>query len=276
MTDASDVLPSRIAAESKFQWMTRVGFLARGLLYVIIGVLALGTGRTEDLTGALEYVGHGAGKMMLCVVAAGMAAYGLWRLSDGAFGIENSGGDSKALRKRAAAAFIGCIYLYVSYKAARILFAGSAGDQSPQQQADTVLDLPGGALVLGFAALVLVIAGGNQLRKAAQCKFLNRLDEGAGRKTWIKWFGRLGYAARGVIFITVGYLIGRAAIDGRSDEAGGLEQALDFFSGPVLYSVSFGLILFGAFSMVEARYRRIHRLPDAGEIADKVEEKVQG
>jgi hypothetical protein len=270
MTDASDVLPSRIAAESKFQWMTRVGFLARGLLYVLIGFLALSTGRTEDLTGALEYLGRGSGRMMLWVIAAGMTAYGLWRLADGAFGIENGGGTSKALRARAAAAFIGCIYLYVAYKAARILFAGSAGAQSPQQQADTVLDLPGGELVLGIAALVLVIAGANQLRKAAQCKFLNRLDEGAGSQPWIKWFGRIGYAARGIIFITVGYLIGRAAVDGRSNEAGGLEQALDFFSGPVLYAVSFGLILFGAFSMVEARYRRIHRPPNAGQIADKM------
>ena len=275
MTDARDVLPGRIAVESKFQWFTRVGFLARGMMYVLIGVLALGTGRTEDLTGALEYVGNGPGKLMLMVIAAGTTAYGLWRLADGAFGIENGGSDQKALRKRAAAAGIGLIYMYIAYKAVRILFAGEAGDLTPQQQADTVLDLPGGALVLGFAALVLVVAGLNQLRKAAQCKFLARLDEGASMKSWIKWFGRLGYAARGVIFLTVGFLIGRAAVDGRSNEAGGMEQALDFFSGPVLYAVAAGLVLFGAFSMVEARYRRIHRPPDADQIADKVVEKVR-
>lgn len=275
MVDASDVLPSRIAAESKFQWLTRVGFLARGLLYILIGFLALRTGRTEDLTGALEYVGHGPGKLMLMVVAAGMAAYGLWRLADLFFGIENGNGDSKALRKRSAAGFIGLVYFYVAYKAVRVLVAGHAGDLTPQQHADTVLDLPGGSLVLGFAAFVLAVAGANQLRKSAQCKFLVRLADGAGRRPWVKWFGRLGYAARGVVFLTIAFLIGRAALDGRSKEAGGMEQALDFFSGPVLYAVSLGLMLFGAFSIVEAWYRRIHRPPAAEQMAEKVKERVR-
>ena len=79
---AREALPDDLACESKFQWLTRVGFLARGLLYILIGVLAIGTGRTEDLTGALEYVSHGFGRLVLIVIAAGLATYGLWRLSD--------------------------------------------------------------------------------------------------------------------------------------------------------------------------------------------------
>ncbi len=253
-------VPDDLAGESRFQHWTRVGFFARGLLYIVIALLVLGTGRTEDLTGALEYLNRGVGRLLLMVLAAGLATYGLWRLADAAFGMENPGPDGKALRKRGAAGVIGIIYLYLAYKAARILLDGDAGESSTQQQADTVLDLPGGQWVLAFAALVLAVAGAYQLYKAYNCAFLRRLDV-AAQAPAVKWLGRIGYASRGVIFLAVALLIARAAIDEQSTEAGGMEQALDLLSGPLLYAVAAGLMLFGAFSIVEARYRRIHEPP---------------
>ena len=272
MTDARDALPGQLAFESKFQLLTRLGFVARGLLYIVIGLLVIGTGRTEDLTGALEYLGRGFGRVLLMVMAAGMVTYGLWRLADAAFGMENPGGDWKALRKRTAAGGIGAIYLYLSYKAVRVLVAGRAATMTPEQQADTVLDLPGGAAVLAFAALVLAVAGANQIYKAGKCSFLRRLDI-AARAPLVKWLGRIGYAARGVIFLAVAFLIARAAVDEQSTEAGGMEQALDLLSEPILYAVAGGLILFGIFSMIEARYRLIHDAP-VEEIKQEVRDKV--
>ncbi len=261
-----------LAGESKFQGLTRVGFAARGLLYIVIGLLVIQTGRTEDLTGALEYLGRGSGRLLLIVLTAGLAAYGLWRLADAAFGMENPGPDGKSLRKRAAAGGIGVIYLYLAYKAARILLDGGAGDSSAQQQADTVLDLPGGQLVLGVAALVMAVAGAAQVHKAYECSFLRRLDP-AAQAPLIKWLGRIGYAARGVIFLAVAWLIARAAMDEQSTEAGGMEQVLDLLSGPLLYAVAGGLMLFGGFSIVEALYRRIHQ-PPVEQIKQEVREKV--
>ena len=273
---ARQALPGDLAGESKFQWLTRVGFLARGLLYILIGVLVIGTGRTEDLAGALEYVGHGAGRLMLMVIAAGLATYGLWRLSDAAFGIEHGSGTAKALRKRAAAAGIGFIYLFLSYKAVRVLFSKRAeAPGETQRQADTVLDLPGGEWVLGLVALIMAAAAATQLIKSVKCSFLLKLDADALGLA-AKWLGRLGYAARGVIFACVALLLARAAIDRDSNEAGGLEQALDLLSGPTLYAVAAGLMLFGAFSIIEARYRRIHNPPPPEEIGREVREKVGG
>ena len=80
MNDPLEASPE-LAAEGKFQWLTRLGFAGRGLLYILIAVLAIGTGRTEDLTGAIEYVGHGLGKILLLGIAAGLVTYGLWRLN---------------------------------------------------------------------------------------------------------------------------------------------------------------------------------------------------
>ena len=158
------------------------------------------------------------------------------------------------MRRRGAAGGIGAIYLYLAYKAVRILLSGNSGEASTQERADTVLDLPGGQVVLAFAALVLAVAGANQLSQGLQM-----LVPGAARRAAqapvVKWLGRIGYAARGVIFLAVALLIARAAINEQSTEAGGMEQALDLLSGPLLYAVAAGLMLFGMFSIIEARYR---------------------
>src|SRR5690348_3622070 len=96
-----------VVHESNFQRLTRLGFAARGFLYILIAALVILTGETEDLTGALDYVGHGIGKALLSVIALGMAAYGLWRLSDAAFGMESGRDRWKAWAKRIAAAASG-------------------------------------------------------------------------------------------------------------------------------------------------------------------------
>lgn len=263
-------LARQLSAESKFQSLTRVGFFGRGILYILIALLVLRTGRTEDLTGALTYLDEGAGRLLLMGIAAGLFTYGLWRLADAAFGIDNQGAGNKVLAKRAAAGVVGFIYLYLSYKAARILLADGVGGGG---QGDTVVDLPGGHLTLVFVAIVLAVAGVTQLVISKKCGFLRRLD-GRAQLPAVKWLGRLGYAARGVIFLIVAYLFAQAALDGRSNARAGTEQALDFMSGPVLYAVAVGLMLFGAFSIVEALFRRIHEPPD--DMVGRMREKVGG
>jgi hypothetical protein len=254
-------LAGEVAYEGKFQWLTRLGFAARGVLYILIAVLVIRTGRTEDLTGALEYVGHGPGKLLLIVLAAGLATYGLWRLSDAAIRTEHPGHGWKALGTRLVAGGIGGVYLYLAYKAVRVLLAGRAGTMGAEQQADTVLDLPGGELVLLLVAAGLAIAAANQVWKVLRCGFMRHFQEGASQKSWIKWMGRAGYAARGVIFAVVASLIYRAALDHSASEAGNLEKALDVLRGPWLMPIAGGLLLFGLFSLIEARFRRIHRPP---------------
>ena len=266
-------LPETLARESRFQQLTRLGFAARGLLYILIAVLAVSTGRTEDLTGALEYVGHGLGRVLLIAIGVGLAAYGLWRLSDALFGTEHPGTEPKALGLRAVAGGIGVVYLYLAYKAARVILAGHAGATGAEEQADTVLDLPGGTLVLFGVAIGLAVAAVAQFYKTLRCRFMRRLREGAGQQAWIKWMGRLGYAARGVIFLVLAWLIFRAAADRSASEAGNLEKALDVLRGPYLTPIAAGLLLFGLFSLVEARYRQIQH-PPVQEARRKVEEKI--
>ncbi len=261
-----------LAYESKFQWWARFGFVVRGLLYIVIAVLVIGTGRTEDLTGAMEYLGRGVGRWLMILLTAGLSGYGLWRVSDAAFGMDSGRHHPKAWRRRVAAGFSGAIYLFLAYKALRIMLGGHAGAGGVRQNAATALHLPAGDLALAAAAVILAGAAVVQLYKSATCSFLRHLEDAAKRPA-AKWLGRIGYAARGVIFFTVAVLLSRAALNHSAVEAGGLEQALDSLRGPLQFPVAAGLLLFGLYSMVEARFRSIHK-PPTKVIKDKVEEKV--
>jgi len=260
--------------ESKFQWLARAGFVTRGLLYIVIALLVLATGRTEDLTGAMQYLGSGTGRWMLIVIAAGMAGYGLWRLADAAFGMDSGRHHAKAWRRRIAAGFSGAIYLALAYKASALLFGGRVASNGAAGSARTALHLPSGELLLIGAALVIGGAALVQFYKAGSCSFLERLDDRA-QEPWAKWMGRIGYGARGVIFAIAGYLLLRAAIHHNPAQAGGLEQALDVLSNPLRYALALGLMVFGAYSILEARFRGVHK-PPVDHIRKKVEEKVAG
>jgi len=265
-------VPDDLARESKFQWWARFGFVTRGLLYIVIAWLVIVAGRTEDLTGAMEYVDHGVGKGLTIFIVAGMAGYGLWRLSDAAFGMDSGRHHAKAWRRRTAAAASGAIYLFLAYKALRIMIQGYADSGDAHEHAATALNLPAGTFLLGVAAAVLGGAGIVQLWKATSCSFLRHLDEPASRPL-AKWLGRIGYAARGVIFLTVAWLLARGALHHSAAEAGGFEQALDTLRGPLQFPVAAGLALFGAYSLIEARYRSIHK-PPTEHIKRKVVETV--
>jgi len=263
-----------VAHESNFQRLTRLGFAARGCLYILIAALVILTGETEDLTGALKYLGHGVGKVLLAVITVGMAAYGLWRLSDALFGMESGHHRWKAWAKRIGAATSGCIYSWLAVKGARILLAAPPSSNETQQHAAVALKMWGGDMLLEGAAIILAGAGLVQLYKAARATFLHHLDSDAARRCWVHWVGRIGYGARGIIFLTIAYMLVRSGIDRSAGEAGNLGEAMDWFSAPVRQLVAAGLATFGAFSIVEAIYRPIHK-PPAKQAEQKVKRKVK-
>jgi len=271
----SEVLPDDLSGESRFQLLTRLGFAARGLLYILIAALVLLVGRTEDLTGAMEYIGHGVGKLLLIVLAAGMAVYGLWRLCDAVFGIESGRHHWRAWRSRIASATSGLIYSYLSWKAVKLLFSARIEPNEAQQHASEALKQPNGGVLLLIAAAVLLGTGIAQLVKGANCRFLEPLDCTDYQKAWVRWLGRAGYGARGMVFLALSYLLAKAAVQHNAAEVGGLEQALNFFSPQVRGWVAAGLALFGVLSLVEARYRRIRRPPPVDEVAKKVADRVR-
>ena len=252
-------------ASARLTTLTRVGFAARGLLYIVIAVLIIQSGRTEDPSGALGYLADGAGIWLLALMAAGFIAYGIWRLSDAALNIEHHEENAKGLRQRLGAAGSGVVHLLLAWQAVKLVQgAGSDGGNGAQENAQTALQLPGGQLMLIIAGLVLMGAGAFQLYKAYKTSFCEKLEPGMANREWVKILGRVGYSARGVVFLISGYFIFKAGMEEQSGEAGGMEEALAWLTNPWDLVVAIGLLMFGLFSLIEARYRVIHSVPVDG------------
>ena len=244
----------------KLELLTRLGFAARGIMYALIGLIALQASRAEDGAGALKSLDGSTGKILLALMALGFAAYGVWRLADAALDNEGHGSDGKGMAMRLGGAASGIIHLGLAWLAAGLALGdqnGGVGAHSAQDGAASALDLPGGWMLLLAAAAGLLLVGLYQLVNAAKGNFLRRLDPRASSQTWIRVAGRAGYAARGIVFVIMAWFFGQAALAGRAGEAGGMGEAVDSLPQNVELGVALGLLMFGLFSFVEARHRRL-------------------
>lgn len=248
-------------ASSRLTALTRIGFATRGLLYLVIALLILRTGRAEDQSGAIEYLGRGGGQILLAIIAAGLTAYGIWRLADAALDIERHGADRKGVMERVGAGVSGLIHLLLAAQAVQLMRGVAASGDGAQESARTAMQLPGGWALVLVGAAVLAALGVVQLAKAAKGSFLRYLEPTMATRPWVQWSGRAGYAARGFVFLVSGYLLARAGIEERASEAGGMARALTWLTNPFDIMVGAGLLAFGLFSLVEARYRRLHDVP---------------
>lgn len=245
---------------SKMEGLTRLGFAARGVIYFLIGYLALRSGRAEDGSGILEYLNSGSGKLLLGLMALGLLAYGLWRLSEAAIDSEGHGNDAKGLGTRIGGAISGLIHVGLGFYAASLSLGGSSGGSGgggTQGSTATALSLPGGQVLVTLLAAGLILTGVLQLVKAVRAGFLKHLDPEAAKRAWVKAIGRAGYAARGVVFLIMGWFLWQSSRQSDAAEAGGMDSALASLPPTLQLIVAAGLLLFGVFSMVEAVYRRV-------------------
>jgi len=252
-----------------FEILARVGFLARGAIYGIIGVLALEVatkhgGKLTSQQGALRTVAHQPlGHVLVILLAIGLGGYALWRLVRAALGRGPEGADRGI--ERLGALCSGLVYAalcWVAIKAA----SGSAGSSGNTKKTTAgIFDWPAGRWLVAIAGLVLIGVGLYQLVRGLTQKFLedSKTEEmSPAVKQWITRIGTVGHVARAVIFGLVGIFLVKAAIDYKAKEAIGLDGALtklvNTTYGPwLLGAVALGLIAFAVYSISDARYRRI-------------------
>jgi hypothetical protein len=248
---------------SKFETMARIGFAGRGLVYGMIGYLALRYREATDPAELLRSLRDSSiGDVVLLLIGAGMLGYGIWRLVEAALDLDGAGDDAKGWTLRSAHLLSGLIHLGLATYAVRLLLGGGSNSRegesgSAEQAAGWALDLPGGYVLIGLLSAGLIATGLFQFYDAWKLKFLRHLLPRAASKEWVAWVGRLGYAARGVVFALVGLFFWNAASTGRESEAGGMGDALTWLDEDQLVVVGIGLLLFGLFCLVEAIYRRI-------------------
>jgi hypothetical protein len=252
-----------------FEWLARAGLVARGLIYAVIGMLAIKLalgdgGKTTDQNGALQTIAEQPfGKALLIIVTIGLAGYATWRLLRAAIGHGPESSDDT--KDRLDGAWSGVSYALLCVTAVSILIGSGGSSGSPDQTTGGVLGWPGGQVLVVIAGLVAIGAGLEQGYKGIRRKFLedSKTEEmGESVERAFTALGGFGHLARMVVFTLVGYFFIRAALDYNPDKAVSLDGALTALGhasyGPVLLGVvAAGLIGFAAYSIADARYRRV-------------------
>ena len=271
MTSTSRPLP---ATEHGARWLVRLGrlgYAAKGLVYIVIGFLAtkaaMGTrgGETTDSTGAIQEIGSAPfGRISLLIVAIGLLGYAGWRLVSAVADAERRGDEPTSIMLRIGDALRGVAYGSLGIWTLRYLAQGFA-ESSDHARTITrqALTLPAGRWIVILAGLGIVGYAFYQLYRAAARKFLKRLDLSSAEdrtRTLITRLGRFGVAARAVVFLTIGGLLTRAGWKYDPSEAGGIEESLDTIAqgpaGTAFFAlIATGLIAFGILQLVTARYR---------------------
>jgi hypothetical protein len=269
------VHPDRQGAEEVvrsrgFERLARAGFAARGVVYVVIGVLAirlaLGVpGGNASQQGALRaVVAQPFGEVLLILIALGLAGYSLWRLLRAALGHGREDSDSGF--DRLAALGSGLAYAALAAIAVEILLgSGGGGSGNAQKTTAGVLGWPGGPWLVAIAGVALIGIAAYQGYQGLSRDFLenSKTEQMSSRmRAWVEWIGVLGHLARAVVYGLVGLFLIAAAVHFDPKRAVGVDGALARLAqasyGPfVLGLVATGLVAFGAYSLSDARYRRI-------------------
>ena len=266
---------------SKKPWIknvARVGLIAKGFVYVLLGVLAFmaafeiggHSGSKTTKSGVFDFIKDWpAGNWLLSFLAVGLICYSVWRAIQGFITIKQDETKKKDERlekmKGFRYLFSSMTYLFIAFTAIKIVLEGSKknGDKN-QDMAAQLMDMSFGQWLLGILALIMF---GNGIYQAwyglseKYKKHVEKLKYRSGINSLLLHAGKVGYLSRAAVWFMISYLLMRAAIHAKSSEAGDTGKAFQFienspFGSYLLGAIGFGLVLYGGFNFIRARYEK--------------------
>jgi Domain of Unknown Function (DUF1206) len=269
---------ARTAASSR--WMgilARLGYAAKGVVYLIIGWLALQVaigagGKTTDQRGALQTISEQSyGKFLLILVGIGLVGFAIWCFLQAWFDTEGKGSDIKGIIARLGYAVTGVAYAILAFGAYQLVAGMRTSNATKSTTASTqdvtaqLLNHSWGVALVVILGLIVIGVACYMFARALTAKFRRRLlltGLSAQLRGGVIFLGRFGYAALGVVFSIIGIFLIIAAVQHNPHEAKGLDAALRTLAqqsyGPLLLGiVALGMVAYGVYSFVEARYRRV-------------------
>ena len=255
----------------KFNWLVRVGYFSRAILYAVLGLIALtSAGKiAQGTNGVFQAIeDFPAGTVILWILVVGLTAYGLFRLCSPLFDIENNGSDAKGWAHRIGhlGSAIGHFALaYSAYKFASSDTSSSGG--GAQEAASGVLSVELGGIILGLLGLAFFGATVSQAKKGITGSFMNRISGQAPDFTRI--LGGIGFCARAVVYAVIGWSLVQAGfMSSGSSQVKTLGSAVASLAddGILFTLVAIGLLIFGLFSLILARYRIIPEMSSNGKV----------
>ena len=256
------------------KFLARTGYAAKGVVYGLVGGLALlaaftSRGETTGSKGAMRsLLDQSYGRVLLAVVAAGLAGYALWCFVRAIFDPERDGSGWKGLAKRALQFGKGVVHVGLVVAAVGMIRGTGGGggeDTALERWTAWLMSFPAGIWLVAAAGATVAVYGANQLYKAWTTDLDDQLSLGRMSPAGARWtvrFSRFGMAARGVVFAVIGGFLITAALHSDPSEAigvgGALQKVQEQRYGPVLLGiVALGLMSYGAYELIRARYRRI-------------------
>jgi hypothetical protein len=265
---------NRVSSSGAFRMLGRAGLAARGVIYILVGALALqiafgkSDGKEADRQGALQTVAKSpGGTVLLWLLAIGLAGMALWRFSEAIWG--QSTQDGHKATKRLSSLARGIFYAVVCGSTVAFIIGaggpGSSDKKSKDWSAKAMHDIPAGRWLVLLVGLGLIAGGIGIAVRALKTKFekkLNTHEMSPPVRKGVKTLGVVGLSTRAVVYAAAGAFLAYAGITFDPGKAKGVDGTLREFAhtgaGPwLLVLIALGLILFGLYSFCEARWRRV-------------------
>lgn len=274
MSTGSIAAKGRRAGRSRWvEGLGRAGLVAKGVLYAVVGILAIKVAlgaQEEDAgkEGALRAIAaQPLGRALLVALAVGLAGYAAWRLAQGLLDRDAEGERAKALVKRAGKVSLGIWYAGLCVLTVlKVVGADSEGGGSQEDRATSgVLGLPFGRYIVFAAAAAFFAAALFNAYRAVTCNFRKKLETHKMNEAEEKaatGLGVLGHLARFVVWGLIGAFLAKAAWEFDPEETAGLDAALHEvarqpYGGFLLGSLAVGLLAYAVYCFVQARYRDV-------------------
>lgn len=260
-----------IAAEAK-PWVKKVaqvGYVAKGIVYVLLGLLAFmaafelsGQDNTQATqTGTIRFVKElPAGILLLLLLSIGLLCYSVWR---GIQTFYSPDGEHKKWTKRLRYLFSGLAYLALAYTALRAVFenVSSNGDQN-QKLAGELMSQPLGQVLVGLAGLIFAAVGAYQVYYGFSEKYKKHVQDlslQSQHAALLLRSGKIGYISRGIVWLVIAFLFVRAALHSSASEAGNTGKAFRIientsYGSYLLGALGLGVIAYGIFNFIRARF----------------------
>ncbi len=274
MADISSHVPS--APPKWIKNFSRVGLTAKGIVYCLVGIIAFmaafefGGKSTQEAgkSGIFRFIlEQPFGKWMLAIVALGLACYVIWRFIQAIQDTNNQGTDAKGIIKRGRYAFSGFVYGGLAFLAAKLVLGNGGGNSDSRETlVQVLLQQPFGQWLVGIVAVGTMLTGVHQIYFGYSEKYKKSIKS-TGLKSDVEHkmirAGKVGYMARGVVWLVIGYMFLQAAMQSNPQEAGGSSSAFAFlesasYGSYILGAVAVGLIFYGVFMFMRAKYQPVY------------------